>query len=273
MQLALSDVDLVLNAAGPFLHTASPLAQACLSAGVHYLDISNELQVFRALYDLDEAGPASWRHHHPRGRIRRRRHQLPGAPRERGGRRCRTPRGGLPGRVSAAGPRRSGNHAGEPPLRRLDPRKTDIWSPRSSSPESRPSASPTGPAKRCPSRPAISKRPSTPQDLPTSLPTPSALPSRRIRRCSNGFDAPDSSVVRVGPGNRPRRLLGRGVVGDRRLLRLHSGGEHPSRRGDPRGIPSRSTQPCRRFRRRLRLHDPRHQPDRASRARPGRRIR
>jgi short subunit dehydrogenase-like uncharacterized protein len=51
---ALADVDLVLNAAGPFLHTASPLAGACLDAGVHYLDISNELQVFRALYDLDE---------------------------------------------------------------------------------------------------------------------------------------------------------------------------------------------------------------------------
>ena len=51
---ALADVDLVLNAAGPFLHTAAPLAQACLDAGVHYLDMSNELQVFLALYDLDE---------------------------------------------------------------------------------------------------------------------------------------------------------------------------------------------------------------------------
>jgi short subunit dehydrogenase-like uncharacterized protein len=54
MQAALADVGLVLNAAGPFVHTASPLAEACLDAGVHYLDISNELQVFRALYDLDE---------------------------------------------------------------------------------------------------------------------------------------------------------------------------------------------------------------------------
>jgi short subunit dehydrogenase-like uncharacterized protein len=51
---ALADVDLVLNAAGPFLNTAGPLAEACLRAGVHYLDIGNELQVFRALYDLDE---------------------------------------------------------------------------------------------------------------------------------------------------------------------------------------------------------------------------
>jgi short subunit dehydrogenase-like uncharacterized protein len=54
LQAALGDVDLVLNAAGPFLHTAAPLARACLNARAHYLDISNELQVFRALYDLDE---------------------------------------------------------------------------------------------------------------------------------------------------------------------------------------------------------------------------
>jgi short subunit dehydrogenase-like uncharacterized protein len=59
LRAALADVDLVLNAAGPFLHTAASLAQACLDAGVHYLDISNELQVFRALYDFDEgAKPA-----------------------------------------------------------------------------------------------------------------------------------------------------------------------------------------------------------------------
>src|ERR1022692_2695343 len=53
---ALSGVDLVLNAAGPFLHSAAPLAEACLAAGVHYLDIGNELQAFRSLYDLDQRG-------------------------------------------------------------------------------------------------------------------------------------------------------------------------------------------------------------------------
>jgi short subunit dehydrogenase-like uncharacterized protein len=52
---ALADVDLVLNAAGPFLHTAAPLAAACIEAGVHYLDIGNELHVFRTLYPRDEA--------------------------------------------------------------------------------------------------------------------------------------------------------------------------------------------------------------------------
>ncbi len=54
LRSALAEVDLVLNAAGPFLHTAAPLAAACLDAGVHYIDIGNELQVFRTLYDLDQ---------------------------------------------------------------------------------------------------------------------------------------------------------------------------------------------------------------------------
>jgi short subunit dehydrogenase-like uncharacterized protein len=54
LSAALADVDLVLNAAGPFLHTAAPLAEACLVAGVHYVDIGNELQVFRALYAMDQ---------------------------------------------------------------------------------------------------------------------------------------------------------------------------------------------------------------------------
>jgi short subunit dehydrogenase-like uncharacterized protein len=59
LSAALVDVDLVLNAAGPFLHTATPLAEACLGAGVHYLDIGNELQVFRTLYDLHQRAQAA----------------------------------------------------------------------------------------------------------------------------------------------------------------------------------------------------------------------
>jgi short subunit dehydrogenase-like uncharacterized protein len=54
LRAALVGVDVVLNMAGPFLRTASPLAEACIDAGTHYLDISNELQVFCALYDLSE---------------------------------------------------------------------------------------------------------------------------------------------------------------------------------------------------------------------------
>ncbi|HUC13508.1 MAG TPA: saccharopine dehydrogenase NADP-binding domain-containing protein [Acidimicrobiales bacterium] len=56
---ALAGIDLVLNVAGPFLHTAASLAEACLNAGAHYLDISNELQVFRALYDLHQRAEAA----------------------------------------------------------------------------------------------------------------------------------------------------------------------------------------------------------------------
>jgi short subunit dehydrogenase-like uncharacterized protein len=73
LRTALAEVDLVLNAAGPFLHTAAPLAVACLDAGVHYIDIGNELQVFRTLYDLDQRA-ASRRRRHPRYRVRRRCH-------------------------------------------------------------------------------------------------------------------------------------------------------------------------------------------------------
>ena len=54
LSTALDGVNLVLNAAGPFLDTAAPLAEACLRSGAHYLDIGNELQAFRALYDLDQ---------------------------------------------------------------------------------------------------------------------------------------------------------------------------------------------------------------------------
>jgi short subunit dehydrogenase-like uncharacterized protein len=50
----LTGVDLVLNAAGPFLHTAAPLAERCLNSATHYLDISNELRVFRTLYDMNQ---------------------------------------------------------------------------------------------------------------------------------------------------------------------------------------------------------------------------
>lgn len=52
----LAGIKVVINAAGPFVHTAEPLARACLQAGVHYLDITGEIPVFEALATLD--GPA-----------------------------------------------------------------------------------------------------------------------------------------------------------------------------------------------------------------------
>jgi short subunit dehydrogenase-like uncharacterized protein len=48
-------VPLVLNCAGPFVHTAPPLVEACLRAGTHYLDITGEPRVIESLAERDAA--------------------------------------------------------------------------------------------------------------------------------------------------------------------------------------------------------------------------
>jgi len=45
---ALAGADVLLNAAGPFSLTAGPLIEACLSLGIHYLDISAECAAIEA---------------------------------------------------------------------------------------------------------------------------------------------------------------------------------------------------------------------------------
>ena len=45
LDAALADVAVVLNAAGPFSHTADALAAACIRTGTHYLDIAGEVRV------------------------------------------------------------------------------------------------------------------------------------------------------------------------------------------------------------------------------------
>ncbi|MDX2169765.1 MAG: saccharopine dehydrogenase NADP-binding domain-containing protein, partial [Deltaproteobacteria bacterium] len=45
----LDGVAVLLNAAGPFTATTAPLVEACLAAGVHYLDISGEVPALAAL--------------------------------------------------------------------------------------------------------------------------------------------------------------------------------------------------------------------------------
>lgn len=45
----LSGITAVLHCAGPFVHTAAPMVDACLDAGVHYLDITGEVAVFEAI--------------------------------------------------------------------------------------------------------------------------------------------------------------------------------------------------------------------------------
>ena len=53
LDAALEGVGVVLNCAGPFIHTALPMVDACLRLGVHYLDITGELTVFEALAARD----------------------------------------------------------------------------------------------------------------------------------------------------------------------------------------------------------------------------
>ena len=49
LDLALQQVRLALNCAGPFTRTARPLVDGCLRQRVHYLDITGEIAVFEAL--------------------------------------------------------------------------------------------------------------------------------------------------------------------------------------------------------------------------------
>ncbi|MCZ8537850.1 saccharopine dehydrogenase NADP-binding domain-containing protein [Paenisporosarcina quisquiliarum] len=46
VQEGLAGVDLVLHCAGPFSQTSAPMIEACIKAGVHYLDITGEIGVF-----------------------------------------------------------------------------------------------------------------------------------------------------------------------------------------------------------------------------------
>jgi short subunit dehydrogenase-like uncharacterized protein len=56
---ALEDKQVLINAAGPFRFTASQAIQACIKAGVHYLDISAELDTYQLAESLDSAAKAA----------------------------------------------------------------------------------------------------------------------------------------------------------------------------------------------------------------------
>jgi short subunit dehydrogenase-like uncharacterized protein len=49
---ALADVAVVVNTAGPFTSTAAPIVRACLTRGVHYLDLTGEVPVLARLAGL-----------------------------------------------------------------------------------------------------------------------------------------------------------------------------------------------------------------------------
>lgn len=51
----LAGMGAVLHCAGPFAHTARPMAEACLRRRVHYLDVTGEIAVFEALAAMGAA--------------------------------------------------------------------------------------------------------------------------------------------------------------------------------------------------------------------------
>lgn len=55
----LGGVQAVLHCAGPFAHTAKPMAEACLRQRVHYLDITGEADVFEAMAARDTDAKAA----------------------------------------------------------------------------------------------------------------------------------------------------------------------------------------------------------------------
>ncbi len=54
LQKALSEVRLVLHAAGPYVYTAKQMIEACLQTGVHYIDINGDISVFEMLKKYDQ---------------------------------------------------------------------------------------------------------------------------------------------------------------------------------------------------------------------------
>jgi short subunit dehydrogenase-like uncharacterized protein len=48
----LAGAKVVIHAAGPFIHTARPMVEACLRNGVHYTDITGEIEVFRLVHSF-----------------------------------------------------------------------------------------------------------------------------------------------------------------------------------------------------------------------------
>ncbi|MFN7953832.1 MAG: saccharopine dehydrogenase NADP-binding domain-containing protein [bacterium] len=53
LRSALTDVDVVIHAAGPFSHTWSPMVDACLATRTHYLDVTGEMSVIEAIAARD----------------------------------------------------------------------------------------------------------------------------------------------------------------------------------------------------------------------------
>ena len=55
----LSEVHLVIHAAGPYRYTASPMMEAAIRTKTHYLDITGEVEVFEMAKSFDQAAKAA----------------------------------------------------------------------------------------------------------------------------------------------------------------------------------------------------------------------
>ena len=55
---AIKDVTVVLNCAGPFIHTYKPMVEACLQTRTHYLDLTGEIPVYEVIAARDEEARA-----------------------------------------------------------------------------------------------------------------------------------------------------------------------------------------------------------------------
>ncbi len=53
LEEALSDVNVVIHAAGPFDTTAKPMVEACIKTRTHYLDINGDFDVYEMLHSYD----------------------------------------------------------------------------------------------------------------------------------------------------------------------------------------------------------------------------
>ncbi|MFT3844216.1 MAG: saccharopine dehydrogenase NADP-binding domain-containing protein [Lacibacter sp.] len=49
IEQSLSDVQLVIHAAGPFANTAKQMVEACIASGTHYIDINGDIPVFELI--------------------------------------------------------------------------------------------------------------------------------------------------------------------------------------------------------------------------------
>jgi saccharopine dehydrogenase (NAD+, L-lysine-forming) len=59
LRAVIDDASVVLHCAGPYVHTAPPMVAACLETGTHYLDLTGEVDVFRALAERAAAAEAA----------------------------------------------------------------------------------------------------------------------------------------------------------------------------------------------------------------------